>query len=153
MKKDLCSITISQNLKELGFKVLTHYYYSNECKKLRHDEIVNTIKNWNNHFYGQLLNLTSVPTVDQAIDWIREKYDVIVFNHVAPYVDPRDKKNRIAYIYNVKYCNRKSGWNGRVHISYGKCASYNIYAAKRMAIMEAIRWIKKNRICSKKTKK
>lgn len=142
MKKDLCSITIAKELKALGCNREIRYCYTPETGHLTR---------WSS--FTLPLCYIPAPTVDQAIDWIREKYDVIVFNHVAPYVDPRDKKNRIAYIYNVKYCNRKNGWNGRVHISYGKCASYNIYAAKRMAIMEAIRWIKKNRICSKKTKK
>ena len=142
MKKDLCSITIAEALKALGFNREVRYCYHPINRQLLRWSCITTP-----------IYYIPVPTVDQAIDWIREKYDVIVFNHVAPYVDPRDKKNRIAYIYNVKYCNRKSGWNGRVHISYGKCASYNIYAAKRMAIAEAIRWIKKNRICSKKTKK
>jgi hypothetical protein len=151
MKKDLCSITIAKALDELGFNRETRYCYDPRVSKIKRDPN-KQVRDWN-HYLRPPLFYVSVPTVDQAIDWIREKYDVIVFNHVAPYVDPRDKKNRIAYIYNVKYCNRKNGWNGRVHISYGKCASYNIYAAKRMAIMEAIRWIKKNRICSKKTKK
>ena len=151
MKKDLCSITIAKMLDTLGFNRKTCYYYHPRLNSILRDPN-GKIKDWN-HYLRPPLFYVSLPTVDQAIDWIREKYDVIVFNHVAPYVDPRDKKNRIAYIYNVKYCNRKNGWNGRVHISYGKCASYNIYAAKRMAITEAIRWIKKNRICSKKTKK
>lgn len=142
MKKDLCSFTMAKALKALGFNREIRYCYTPETGQLTR---------WNN--YTLPFCYIPAPTVDQAIDWIRERYNVMVFNHVAPYVDPRDKKNRIAYIYNVKYCNRKNGWNGRVHISYGKCASYNIYAAKRMAIMEAIRWIKKNRICSKKTKK
>ena len=151
MKKDLCSITICKELEKLGFDEKTFHYYSPYRAAIRKDPNLQS-RDWN-HYFKPRFNWISVPNVDQAIDWIRKRYDVIVFNHVAPYVDPRDKKNRIAYIYNVKYCNRKNGWNGRVHISYGKCASYNIYAAKRMAIMEAIRWIKKNRICSKKTKK
>ena len=149
MKKEICSITISRNLKELGFKDLTHCYYSNESKKLRH---MRAIKNWNSHFHGQVLNLTSAPTVDEAIDWIRRKYNVVIYNHIPPFVDPKDKHNRIVYVYDVKFCNRRDGWNGRVTIATG-WMSYNIYAAKRMAIMDAIRWIKKNKTCSKKTKK
>lgn len=140
MKKDLCSITISRNLKELGFKGLTHYYYSNEYKTLRHDEILRTIKNWNGHFYGQVLNLTSVPTVDQAIDWLRRKYNIVIYNAIEPFVDPI-KKPRILYRYSVKKCNLRDGWNGRKYIGESKLVE-NIYSAKRQAIMLAIRYIK-----------
>lgn len=151
MKKDLCSITICKELEKLGFDERTFHYY-NPNRKVVQKGANSQYRDWN-HYFRPVLNYISVPTVDQAIDWIRKKYDVVIFNHVAPYVNPSDEKNRIIYTYNVKYCDRKNGWNGRVHISYGKCTSYNIYTAKRMAIMKAIRWIKRNKTCSKKTKK
>lgn len=141
MKKDLCSFTMAKALKALGFNREIRYCYTPETGRLTR---------WNN--YTLPFCCIPAPTVDQAIDWIREKYDVVIYNHVPPFVNPKDKQNRIIYIYGVKFCNRRDGWNGRVAISCGRM-SHNIYAAKRMAIMDAIRWIKKNRICSKKTKK
>lgn len=142
MKKDLCSITIAKALKALGFNKEVRYCYHPINKQLLR---------WN--CITPPIYYIPVPTVDQAIDWIREKYDVVIYNHVAPFVDPRDKQNRIVYIYGAKFCNRRDGWNGRIVISRRGYTSHNIYTAKRMAIAEAIRWIKKNRICSKKTKK
>jgi len=150
MKKDLCSITIAKALDELGFNRETRYCYDPRVSKIKRDPN-KQIRDWNHYLRPPLFHV-SVPTVDQAIDWIREKYDVVIYNHVPPFVNPKDKQNRIIYIYGVKFCNRRDGWNGRVAISCGRM-SHNIYAAKRMAIMDAIRWIKKNRICSKKTKK
>jgi hypothetical protein len=150
MKKNLCSITICKELEKLGFNGRTLYYYSYYRAEVRKDPNLQP-RDWN-HYFRPRFNWISVPTVDEAIDWIRRKYDVIIYNHIPPFVDPKDKQNRIVYIYDVKFCNRRDGWNGRVTISTGRM-SYNIYAVKRMAIMDAIRWIKKNRICSKKTKK
>lgn len=150
MKKDLCSITIAKALDELGFNRETRYCYDPRVSRIKRDPN-RQIRDWN-HYLRPPLFYVSVPTVDQAIDWIREKYNVVIYNHVPPFVDPKDKQNRIMYIYDVKFCNRRDGWNGRIMVSTAS-GSYNIYAAKRMAIMDAIRWIKKNRICSKKTKK
>lgn len=146
MKKDLCSITIAKALDELGFNRETRYYYHPRVSKAKHvfRDPYKIVRDWN-HYLRPLLFYGSVPTVDQAIDWIREKYNVVIYDHVPPFVDPQDNKHRIMYTYDVKYCNRRDGWNGRVIISHAECCSYNIYAAKRMAITKAIRWIKKNK--------
>jgi hypothetical protein len=80
-----------------------------------------------------------VPTVDEVIDWFRSKYQIIICNHVEPYVDPVSAK--ITYIYKVKRCNTKWGWNHREYISRD-IKSTDINAVKRMAIWAAIRYIK-----------
>lgn len=144
MKKNLCSITIAKALKALGFNgKVFHYYYTSECKyPIR----------WGRYTLPFRCYVPA-PTVDEAIDWLRKKYNIVIYNYVPPFVNSKDDKHRIMYMYNVKYCNRRDGWNGKIFISQAKCCSYDIYAAKRMAIVEAIRWIKKNKTCSKKTKK
>jgi len=150
MKKNLCSITISKELKKLKFSEKTRYFYSTAYTLVKSNPNL-YIRDWNH--YLEYLNWVSIPTVDEAIDWLRKKYNVVIYDHVPPFVDPKDDKHRIMYAYDVKYCNRRDGWNGRVIISHAECCSYDIYAAKRMAIAEAIRWIKKNKKCSKKMKK
>lgn len=90
-------------------------------------------------------------TVDNAIDFLRIKYDIVIYNSMEPFVDPTAKKACIVYRFSVKQCNLRDGWNGRIHI--GKSAlTKNIYAAKRQAITIAINWIKKRKKCSKKMK-
>jgi len=139
MKKNLCSITIAKTLKALGFKEEIRFCYTPKTRLLIR---------WGSctppFFY------IPVPTVDEAIDWLRKKYNVVIYDHVPPFVDPKDDKHRIMYAYDVKYCNRRDGWNGRVIISHAECCSYDIYAAKRMAITKAIRWIKKNKNVQRK---
>jgi len=140
MKKNLCSISISKELKKLKFREKTLYFYSKSCVKKNPNLY---IRDWNH--YIEYLNWTSIPTVDEAIDWLRKKYNIVIYDHVPPFVDPKDDKHRIIYSYDVKFCNRRDGWNGKIFISCAKCCSYNIYTAKRMAIMKAISWIKENK--------
>lgn len=83
----------------------------------------------------------AVPTVDEAIDWLRKKHDVIIYDRFEPVVDPV-KKGRIMYCHAVKFCDRKHGWNFRETIDYG-IVSNNIYASKRYAINEALKYIEK----------
>lgn len=87
--------------------------------------------------------ILSLPSVDQAIDWLRRKYNVHIYTSIPPFVDPTDDKHPILYRYAVKYCNKRDGWNGRVHIGETNL-SKNVYSLKRQAIWLAIRWIKKN---------
>lgn len=84
----------------------------------------------------------SVPTVDEAIDWLRRKFNVVIADKTIPFVDPKACKIMFAYL--VKWCNLRDGWNGRVIIGYGDW-SYNPYAAKRNAITIALRWLIKRR--------
>ena len=83
------------------------------------------------------------PTVDEIIDWLRIKYNIIIYNAIEPFVDPESgNKNEVLYRFAVKWCNRRDGWNGRVYIGSSKLSS-NIYGMKREAIWLAIRWLKK----------
>jgi hypothetical protein len=82
--------------------------------------------------------------VDEVIDWLRRRYDVHIYTSIPPFVDPTDNKHPILYRYAVKYCNKRDGWNGRVHIGETNL-SKNVYSLKRQAIWLAIRWIKANK--------
>lgn len=99
------------------------------------------------------LHILVLPTIDQAIDWIRRKYNIIIYNAMEPFVDPIT--NKILYRYKVKKCNVKWGWNQREPLGQSRM-SPNVYAMKRQALTIAIRYIlKKNadsRRCSKHRK-
>lgn len=143
MKKNLCSISISKELKKLKFSEKTLYFHPMIGARISKNVHL-YIRDWN-HYSGSSYNWVSIPTVDEAIDWLRKKYNIVIYNHIPPFVDPKDNKHRILYIYDVKYCNRRDGWNGRVIVSHAECCSYDIYRAKHMAIVKAIRWIKRNK--------
>lgn len=81
-------------------------------------------------------------TVDEAIDWIRRKFNVMIFDATEPYVDPIEKK--IKYAYRVKFCNKTWGWNQRERIGQTKWSN-DSYAAKRTAIWIAIRYINRKK--------
>lgn len=100
-----------------------------------HIYINNYPADWNKRYRS---TFQSMPTVDETIDWLRKKHNVIIYNRVPPYVCPF--KGRIIYIYDVKKCYPKHGWNSRIQIA-SLATSYNIYAAKRMAITKALKWI------------
>lgn len=131
-KETLVSQTIAEAFKELGFR--------EKC-----DAVCITVK------YGGERILTLQPNVDQAIDWLRRKFNIIIYNAIEPFVDPTVKKPRILYRYSVKWCNLRDGWNGRKYIGESKLIE-NPYVAKRQAITIAIRYIKE-RQCSKKEKR
>ena len=119
-------------LEELGFKEETRFLtYS--CKKS-----LNSIK------------VARLPTVDETIDWLRRKHHVVIYNYCAPFVDPGDKK--IYFNYRVKKCNLNGGWNWRIHIGTTKLSS-NPYAAKRMAIAMAIKFLKHEKATIRKDRK
>lgn len=87
-------------------------------------------------------------TVDEVIDAIRMKFNVIIYNTAPPHVDPVSKK--IIYGFSVKVCNTKWGWNARKYLGQTKWRT-NIYQAKREAIDIAINWILSQK--SEKSKK
>lgn len=80
-----------------------------------------------------------IPTVDQIIDYLRIKYNVIIYNDHVPYVSPITHK--IMYSYAVKWCNLRDGWNGRESIGKSDC-THDIYEAKRQAITIALNYLK-----------
>lgn len=90
---------------------------------------------------GGKLKWILYPDVDDAIDWLRRNYNIVIYNAIEPFVDPTAKKPRILYRYSVKKCNLRDGYNGRKYIGESKFVE-NIYSAKRQAIMLAIRYIK-----------
>ena len=80
--------------------------------------------------------------VDVAIDWLRKKYNIVIYNRVPPFVDPTAKKPCILYRFSVKWCNLRDGWNGRENLGSSKLTK-NIYAAKRQATSIALKWLLK----------
>lgn len=130
MKKQRVTKRQAFILKKLGFNKHTTAYYNYDSKEIYY---VCCPKNLNR--FG--IKIASAPTVDEAIDFLRQKYNVIIYNTSAPYVDPIDPKRRISYNMSIKYCNRRDGWIGYIS------GSYNIYAVKRCAISTAIKWIDK----------
>ena len=140
MKQALVTIKQAQELKALGFRDIVsvgmsvktgNIYPGLQCNH-------NKFKSW-----------VSIPTVDEAIDWLRRKYNIIIYNTAAPSVDPTDPKSRIAHNFSVKHCSRRDGWNGRTSIGYAG-VSFNVYAVKRRAISIAIEWLKQRKNVEKK---
>ena len=138
MKKNLVSKSIARSLKELGFR--------DEVASWVNKKFIGTgIPENSNAKWLTTLGYISMPTVDEAIDWLRRKYNVVIYEYMEPFVDPRvDNPNRILYKYAIKWCNLRDGWNGRVYIGESNLLS-NIYTAKREAIKIAVSWIRKNK--------
>lgn len=133
MKQSLVTVKQAKELKALGFHdEVSHYTKPDNPIRIR----IGTP--YNNNLLG---NWLSIPTCDEAIDWLRRKYDIMIYNTTPPFVDPTDPKSRISYAFSVKHCNRRDGWNGRTNIGYTG-SSYNIHAVKRRAISIAISWLK-----------
>lgn len=86
--------------------------------------------------------------LDDVIDAIRRRFNVIIYNSAPPHVDPISKK--IIYGFSVKVCSTKWGWNARKYLGQSKWRT-NIYQAKREAINIAIKWILSHK--SQKSKK
>lgn len=142
----LVSIKQAEILKELGFTELSPrfaYRRSDEDRfKLIPDQ--EKIYGYNRPRYsGVMKQYLLIPTIDQAIDWIRRKFDVIVYNSAEPFVKPLTKD--IVYAYGVKYCNRRDGWNGRIIIDRGGEWCKDPNTAKRRALTKALNFIKKRK--------
>lgn len=89
--------------------------------------------------------------IDVAIDYIRQKYNVHIYNTAPPFVAPATKK--VVYAFSVKVCNTKLGWNGRKSLGCTKWHE-NVYQAKRAALKIALDWILSQKSQkSKRTKK
>jgi hypothetical protein len=85
----------------------------------------------------------SIPTVDETIDWLRRKYNLIVYNQIEPFVDPTDTSHKsILFKFGVKKCDTNNlGWNGRRDLGTTRLNT-NVYSLKREAISIAIKYIK-----------
>ena len=135
IRKALVSSSIIKILKTLKYLEITPY----KRKYLYREGYDNN--NYTSYRNGKDYGQIYVPTVDEVIDWLRRKYNIVIYNSIEPFVDPAAKKPRILYRYSVKKCNLRDGWNGRKYIGESKLVE-NIYSAKRQAIMLAIRYIK-----------
>lgn len=81
---------------------------------------------------------TATYNVDDIIDRIRKKYNVVIYHKSTPFVDSSGK---IIYNFAAKCCNPRMGWNGRTYIDTPSKWDSNIYEAKRRAIRAAAQWI------------
>lgn len=132
-------ITIKQavELRELGYNkpTIRYAYRFNPLEKfkLQGNKCYITCK-------GAKLVLP-IPTVDEVIDWFRRKHCIMIYECIEPFVDGK----HITYGFRVKKCNVKWGWNHREYIGE-RTISHDIYAAKRMAIQIAIRYVKNKKI-------
>ena len=84
--------------------------------------------------------------VDEAIDWLRTSNNIIVYNRMEPFVDPRC--NKITFAYKVKKCNLIHGWNQREYLGATEY-EFDIYRAKRQAIDVALRYLIHDEIASR----
>lgn len=135
MKANLVTLKQAQELKTLGFRdkvsVVMSVKTGNIYPSIPKDH--NCMHSW-----------VSIPTVDEAIDWIRRKYDVHIYTPIAPFVDPTNDEHPILYRYAIKFCNKRDGWNGRAYVGETDL-SKNVYTIKRQAVWLAIKWIKQNK--------
>lgn len=111
-------------------------------------------------------DLILVPTVDEVIDLLRKKHNIIIYNKVLqrprvsvrralrltvpPFVDPCTNR-KIMYKFGVKQCNLRDGRNGRITLRSSSLTE-NIYRAKREAITIAIRFLKNEKLRRSKRK-
>jgi hypothetical protein len=146
-------VTINQaiKLKELGFNdCVSHYVMKFDGIKYDQKWITeSSLTNWNSQYYENHYSAIylSVPTVDEAIDWIRRKFNIVIYLE-DPYTDPLNDKI-ILYSYKVELYNIGRNWNMYEQLGQSN-RSPNVYGMKRQAIWLAIRWIIKSR--KRKTK-
>ena len=125
----------AQALKELGYKEMTAYYHWPDWLKPISCHHPRTNDKYS-HGY-------SIPTIDEAIDWLRRKYNIVIYNKIEPFVDPTDDTHKkILFKYGVKRCDvNHLGWNGRIDLGTTRLST-NVYTLKREAINIALKYIK-----------
>lgn len=117
IKEQLVSKTVAEELHGLGFREKTLYEFRRHHMDIK----------WS--------------TVDEAIDFIRRKYNVVIYNAMEPFVDPTSKKPVILFRYKIKWCNLRDGWNGRCYIGSTELTKHPS-TGKKTALRIAIKWIK-----------
>ena len=134
IKDSLITKTQALALKELGFDEPT-------CGYVWDDWSVTFFYAPSNN--NRTVNCTSIPTVDEVIDWLRRKYNIVVYNKIEPFVDPIDDTHKtILFKYGVKRCDiNHLGWNGRIDLGTTRLAK-NVYSLKRESINIALKYIK-----------
>ena len=135
VRDNLVTKTQAQALKELGFKELTSCYFWTEDNT----GIMSGVPDNSNN----IKHCVSVPTTDEAIDWLRRKYNIVIYNQIEPFVDPTDTSHKsILFRFGVKKCDTNNlGWNGRRDLGSSRLNT-NVYSLKREAISIAIKYIK-----------
>lgn len=149
----LVSIKQAEILKELGFKELVQRCAHKEVNEEKFKLIPSqeALYAYNGHrYFGIMKQWLLVPTVDQAIDWIRCNFDVVIYNSAEPFIKPFTKD--IIYAYGVKYCNRRDGWNGRIIIDRGGEWCKDPNTAKKRALTKALNFIKKEKDAKRRRK-
>ena len=140
MSKNLVTLNQALALRKLGYKENSTAYafrFSDNDEYILQRNIFR-VKNDEARSY-----VLAMPTVDEAIDWLRRKFCIIVYDAVEPYVNPTTHRT-ILYSYKVKYCSLNWGWNQRKILGRTK-SSPNSYATKRQALWIALRYIKKRK--------
>ena len=135
VKDSLVTKTQARALKELGFKEPTPCYFWTD----ENTAIMDSIPDNSN----RMKDCVSVPTIDEVIDWLRRKYNIVIYNKIEPFVDPTDDSHKkILFKYGVKRCDVNNlGWNGRMDLGMTRLST-NVYSLKREAISIAIKYIK-----------
>lgn len=139
IKQNLVTKTQALVLKELGYKELTAYYhYDFHPSDWKSSISCREVKTNNNCSFGY-----SVPTVDEAIDWLRRKHNVVIYNKIEPFVDPADDTHKkVLFKYGVKRCDvNHLGWDSHTDLGTTRLST-NVYSLKREAISIAIKYIK-----------
>lgn len=139
MNSNLVTIKQALLLKDLGFNEPTVRYafrFSDYCEYRIQQHAF--LYNYNSKYPRML----SIPTVDEAIDWLRRQFHVIIYDSTEPYVCPTSMK--ILYAYRVKFCNVHHGWNSREYLGCSKWST-NSYGMKRQALWIALRYIVKKK--------
>jgi len=134
IKNSVVTKTQALALKELGFDEPTCGYIWDD---------------WNTMFFyapsnsNHVVGSTSIPTIDEAIDWLRRKYNIVIYNKIEPFVDPTDETHKtVLFKYGIKRCDcNHLGWNGRIDLGVTRL-SKNVYSLKREAITIALKYIK-----------
>lgn len=142
----LVSIKQAEILKELGFKELVRRFAYREVNEEKFKLIPDqeALCTYNRPRYrGIMKQYLLIPTIDQAVDWVRRNFDVVIYNSAEPFVKPLTRD--IVYAYGVKYCNKRDGWNGRIIIDRGGNWCKDPYIAKRRALTKALNFIKKKK--------
>ena len=145
VKDSLVTKTQAQALKELGFNEPVAHY---STKSWEQKGITNIAIRPNNN--NRIPDCTSVPTADEVIDWLRRKYDIIIYDRIEPFVDPEDKTHKtILFEYSVKRCDTNHlGWNGRIYLGTTRLTN-DVYSLKLEAIDIALEYIKSQKKCGK----
>lgn len=134
VKDNLVTKTQALALKELGFAEPTACYVLVTGK---------SIFPWHPDNHNRSKEYVSVPTIDETIDWLCRKYNIVIYNKIEPFVDPVDETHKtILFKYGVKRCDvNHLGWNGRIDLGMTRLAK-NVYSLKREAINIALKYIK-----------